>query len=326
MPLHPQLRAMRDRRVSEGVPPLYTLTLAEARAADLAAIRADAGDPEPVHEVLDRELPGPAAPLPVRLYQPGTATGQPGTATGQPALVYLFGGGWALGSLDTADGVCRALANRTGALVLAVGYRLAPEAPFPAAVEDCYAATVWLAAHAGEVGVDPTRIAVAGDSAGGNLAAAVTLLARERGGVDLVGQVLVYPNTEHRADTESMREATDPALFNRTSVAWYWSHYLSTESDGRDPLASPLLADSLAGLPPALVITAEYDPLRDEGERYAGRLAADGVPVEISRYDGMAHGFFTMTGALEESRRALDQVADRLRRWYERPGRVEPAG
>jgi acetyl esterase len=300
---------MRDDRVRDGVPPLYTLTLAQARAADLAAIRAGAGDPEPVHEVVDRQVPGPAGPIPIRIYRPGPERPR-------PTLVYFYGGGWTLGSLDTGDAVCRALANRADALVVAAGYRLAPEARFPAAVADCHAATAWVGAHADEIGADPGRIAVGGDSAGGNLAAAVTLLARERGDVALVGQLLVYPNTDYFADTTSMRESTDPALFNRTSVAWYWGHYLSTEEDGRDPLASPLRAESLAGLPPALVITAEFDPLRDEGEAYANRLAAEGVPTELIRYDGMAHGFFTMVGTLDVARAAHDAAADRLRTWF----------
>jgi acetyl esterase len=300
---------MRDDRVRDGVPPLYTLTLAQARADDLAAIRAGAGDPEPVHEVVDREVPGPAGPMPIRVYRP--VPERP-----LPTLVYFYGGGWALGSLDTGDAVCRALANRTGCLVVAAGYRLAPEAPFPAAVTDCHSATVWVGANADEVGADADRIAVGGDSAGGNLAAAVTLLARERGDVALVGQLLVYPNTDYLADTPSMRESTDPALFNRTSVAWYWGHYLSTVDDGRDPLASPLRAESLAGLPPALVITAEYDPLRDEGEAYARRLSAEGVPAELIRYDGMAHGFFTMVGTLDTARSALGAAAERLRTWF----------
>jgi acetyl esterase len=309
VPLDPVLRRQRDRRVRDGVPPLYTLTVEQARTADLESIRAGAGDPEPVHEVVDREIPGPASPLPVRVDRPVPERGL-------PTLVYFYGGGWALGSVDTSDAVCRALANRAGCLVVAAGYRLAPESRFPAAVQDCYAATAWLSANADLVGADPERIAVGGDSAGGNLAAAVTLLARERGEVTLAGQLLVYPNTDHRADTASLRESTDPAMFNRTSVAWYWSHYLAEEKDGLDPLASPLRAESLAGLPPALVLTAEYDPLRDEGEAYAHRLAAEGVPAELIRYDGMAHGFFTMVGTLDAARDALDTAADRLRTWF----------
>jgi acetyl esterase len=310
MPLDPQVQAMRERRLREGTPQLYTLSIEEARAADLAAILAEAGDPEPVGSVVRRDIPGGGGqPMPIRIYRP--------EAVGAlPTVVYFFGGGWTLGNLDTSDGICRTLANAAGCQVVAVGYRLAPEARFPAAVEDCYAATVWVAHHAGEIGADPARLAVAGDSAGGNLAAVVTLLARDRGGVDLVGQLLVYPVTDHLADTESMRDGTDPALFNRFSMAWYWGHYLATVDDGADPLASPLRATSLAGLPPALVITAEYDPLRDEGEQYARRLADAGVPVVLSRYDGMVHGFFAMAGTLDGGKAATAQAVDTLRTWF----------
>src|SRR5262249_9618905 len=161
--------------------------------------------------------------------------------------------------------ICRSLANAAECLVVSVGYRLAPEAKFPAAVHDCAAGLEWVAAHAAELGADPKRIAVAGDSAGGNPAAAGALLARDQSPVDLVGQILVYPNTDYRAETPSLRESTDPAMFNQTSVAWYWGHYLARPEDGENPLASPLRAADLAGLPAALVITAEYDPLRDEG-------------------------------------------------------------
>ncbi|WP_416904584.1 alpha/beta hydrolase [Micromonospora echinospora] len=306
MPLDPQVLAYRARRAAAGTPQLYTQTLAEARAADLAAIRAGGGDAEPVHEVRDRTVPGPAGDLPVRIYRP--AGDGP-----LPTLVYFFGGGWTLGSIDTADGICRRLANAVPCQVITVGYRLAPENRFPAAVLDCHAATAWIAAHADELGVDPTRLAVGGDSAGGNLAAAVTLLARRDGVPALAGQLLVYPNTLHRGETDSMRESEDPYLFNRTSVDWYWGHYLADPADGRNPLASPLLAEDLGGLPPALVITAEYDPLRDEGERYAERLREAGVPTELARYSGMIHGFFAMSGVLDGGRHALDRAAGWLR-------------
>ncbi|PAZ17395.1 alpha/beta hydrolase [Streptomyces sp. SA15] len=306
MPFDPQLQALYDARAAQGVRPLYAMTLAEARAADLAAIRAGAGTPEPVEQVFDTSIPGPAGPLPVRVYRP--------SGEGPlPVLVYFFGGGWTLGSLDTGDGVCRSLANAAGCLTVAVGYRLAPEHPFPAAPEDCFAGVRWAAAHAGRFGGDPDRLAVGGDSAGGNLAAAVTLMARDRGGPDLLAQLLVYPNTDYLADTPSRRENTDPLLFNDKSVHWYWDNYLADPEDGTHPLASPLRAPDHSGLPPALVITAEYDPLRDEGERYAERLRDSGVPVESTRYPGMAHGFFTMAGTLDAARRAVEQAAGHLR-------------
>nr|QLJ96471.1 alpha/beta hydrolase [Micromonospora carbonacea] len=305
MTLDPQVVAYRAARAAAGVPPLYTQTLAEARAADLAAIRAGGGDVEPVHEVRDTVVPGPAGDLPVRVHRPAGAGPL-------PTLVYFFGGGWTLGSVDTADGICRRLANATGCQVVTVGYRLAPEHPFPAAVHDCHAAVRWLAAYAEQFGADPARLAVGGDSAGGNLAAAVTLLARDSGGPALAAQLLVYPNTDQRERAEPAGEQ-DPLLFNRHSVAWYRGHYLPDPADAANPLASPLLAEDLTGLPPALVITAEYDPLREEGERYAGRLREAGVPVELARYAGMIHGFFAMPGAFDAGRHAQDRAAAFLR-------------
>jgi acetyl esterase len=311
VPLDPQLQAMRDQRERDNVPPLYTQSLADARAADLASIRAGGGEPEPVHEVTDITIPRPGGELQVRLYRP--AGDRP-----LPALLYFFGGGWALGTIDTADGVSRSLANSSGALVVVAGYRLAPEHPFPTAIDDCYATLRWVAEHADEIGADPTRLAVGGDSAGGNLAAAVALVARDEG-LTLAGQILVYPNTDQLADDESMRAADDPFLFNRHSVAWYRQHYLISPEDAASPLASPLRAASLAGLAPALVITARYDPLRDQGEAYAGRLADEGVDVEACCYQGMSHGFFTMAGTVDASRTALAQAAAKLRTWFSRP-------
>ena len=293
---------MRARRSAEGHTPLYAMTLEQARAEDLASIRAAGGTPEPVASVDDLEIPGPGGPLPVRVYRPAAAGPL-------PALVYFFGGGWTLGTIDTADGICRALTNAAGCATVAVGYRLAPEHKFPAAVHDCLAGLRWAAAAPG---IDPDRVAVGGDSAGGNLAAAVTLLARDAG-PRIAHQLLVYPNTEHGADTPSVRAGVDPLLFNRTSVDWYWNHYLADPADGADPLASPLRAPDLSGLPPATVITAEYDPLRDEGEAYAARLAEAGVPVTLRRFDGMIHGFFAMSGQLDQGREAVGWAADRLR-------------
>jgi acetyl esterase len=315
MPLDPQLQAARDQRERDNVPPLYEMSLADARAADLASIRQGGGAAEPVFEVTELAIAGPGGDLPLRLYRPSGSRVL-------PVLLYFFGGGWVLGTIDTADGVARRLANSSGAMVAVVGYRLAPEHPFPAAVYDCYAALRWVFAHCDEIGADPARLVVGGDSAGGNLAAGVTLLARADG-PPLAGQLLVYPNTDQLADDDSMRAADDRFLFNRRSVAWYRGHYLSGARDAANPLASPLRAPSLAGLPPALVITAEYDPLRDQGEAYARRLEGEGVPAELIRYPGMAHGFFTMAGTVDASRSAIARAAAQLRAWFDN-GR--PAG
>ena len=306
MPLDPQVQALRERRARSAAPPLYEMTVERARAADLADIRSAAGDPEPVGQVTESTIPGPGGELTLRVYRP-VGEGP------HPALLYFFGGGWTLGTIDTCDALCRSLTNAVGCTTLSVGYRLAPEHPFPAAVEDCWSTARWVADHAESLGIDPARLAVGGDSAGGNLAAAVTLLGRERSGPALVHQLLVYPNTDYRADTPSRRENFDPLLFNHRSVDWYWGHYLSDVRDGDHPLASPLRAEDLAGLPPATVITAEYDPLRDEGESYAQRLRESGVPVSATRYPGMVHGFFAMSGVLDGGRAAVDQAARELR-------------
>jgi acetyl esterase len=304
--LDPQVEAMRTERIRTNTPPLYTLSVATARAADIASIRAATGTPEHVNQIVDVQFSGPDGTLPARVYRP---QGKPPF----PTLLYFFGGGWTLGSIDTADGVARLLANATGCAVVVPGYRLAPEHRFPAAVHDCYAAARWVRDEAGPLGLDAKRIAVGGDSAGGNLAAAVTLLARDAGDLPLRAQLLVYPNTDHGSDTPSLHQYTEPWMFNRYSVDWYWDKYLRSPADGADPLASPLRASDLSGLPPALVITAEHDPLRDQAEQYADRLAAAGVDVEAERYDGMVHGFFCMPGDLDAARRAHARAAAFLR-------------
>lgn len=314
MKLHPQAQAIRDARACQGVPQLYTLSVEEARKADLESIRSAAGNGERVWSVSETTFPAsPDVELPVRIYRPRIDAGDEGAI---PIVLYFFGGGWTVGGIDTADGIARTLANAVPAVVVVPGYRLAPEHRFPAAVEDCYAALLWTVDQASSFGGEPGRVAVAGDSAGGNLAAAVALLNRDRGGPPLAGQALVYPNTDFTAADESLRENTDPWLFNATSVAWYRDNYLSRPEDALDPRASPLLAPHLGGLPSAIVLTAEYDPLRDQAERYARALAEAGVDVERTRYDGMVHGFFTMTGAVDAARQAQTQLAAALRRWF----------
>jgi acetyl esterase/lipase len=296
MPMHPQVLAMREQRRRAKVPQLYTLSVQEARELDLKSIQEAGGVAEEVASVTERVIEGPGGKLPLRIYRPVL------DAT-LPALVYFFGGGWTLGNLDTCDAVCRRIANLAGCVVVAAQYRLAPEHKFPAAVHDCYAATIWASSH-----LDAPCIAVGGDSAGGNLAAAVALLARDEG-LPLAAQLLVYPCTDYLSDTPSLRDGDDPLMFNKTSVAWYWGQYLATPADGLNPLASPLRAPSLDGLPPTLLITAEYDPLRDQAEQYATRLADAGVPVKLSRYDGMVHGFFCMAGDLDDGAKAQLEAA-----------------
>jgi acetyl esterase len=299
MTLHPLLRALRDERTAAGARPPHELGVAAARAAAPAAL-ADA--PEPVLRRVEVDAGG----VPVRIVW-GTSESP------APVLVYCFGGGWVTGGLDEVEPSCRRLANAARCAVAAVGYRLAPEHPFPAALEDCFAATRWVAEHAADLGLDARRLSIGGASAGGNLAALVCLRARDGGGPALTSQLLVYPVTAHLAALPSMRECSDRYFLDALSIEWFWSLYLRDPRDA--DAASPLRARDLRGLPRALVITAEYDPLRDEAELYAERLRAAGVPVEVERCRGMAHGFFSMS-RLPESRAALARAATWLQRGW----------
>ncbi|MGH8983699.1 MAG: alpha/beta hydrolase [Acidimicrobiia bacterium] len=261
---------------------------------------------EPVHQIDDRTIPGPGGELPVRVYRPGEDRPL-------PLLVWFHGGGWTIGSLDTHDNTCRSLANGVGCVVVSVDYRLAPEHKFPAAVEDALAAMQWVADHGADVGGDPARLAVGGDSAGGNLAAVVSLLARDAGTPDLAFQLLVYPVTDHEFESASMRENATGYFLELESMRWFYNQYLNDENDSADWRFSPVRAAALTGLPPAFVLTAEFDPLRDQGELYARRLEAAGVPVELRRYDGVFHGFFGMREFIEPAQQAFDDVTKALR-------------
>jgi acetyl esterase len=309
MPLDPAAVGLLEQMEAAGLPPLNELSPPEAREA-AEGFAALAGPGEDVAEVTDRSVPGPGGEVPVRVYRPANA---PAPA---PCLVYFHGGGWVIGTLDSTDTICRAVANRAGCVVVSVDYRLAPEHPFPAPLDDCYAALVWVAEHGTELGTDTTRLAVGGDSAGGNLAAAVALRARDENGPALRLQLLVYPVTDHGYDTASYRENGEGRLLTTDMMRWFWDHYLGSSGQGGNPLASPLRAADLAGLPPALVLTAEYDPLRDEGEAYAARLAEAGVPVTQTRYAGQIHAFWQMPGTFPAALEAADQAAAELRRAF----------
>jgi acetyl esterase len=310
VPLDPQAAAVLAELAAVKLPDLSTLPPEVLRKAfrELAVRDAEAVE---LASVQDRTIPGPAGPIPVRVYSP-----EPGTRP-LPLLVYFHGGGFVLCDLDTHDPTCRALAKRAGCVVVSVDYRLAPEARFPAAPEDCLAAARWAAANAASLGADPRRVAVAGDSAGGNLAAVVSLLARERGGPALVHQLLVYPVTDWSFDTASHRENAEGYLLTRDMMSWFRGHYFAKPEHATDPLAAPLRAADLRGLPPATVLTAEFDPLRDEGEAYAARLREAGVPTTLTRYDGMFHGFFGMTARIDRAREAVEDATRALRNAFE---------
>jgi acetyl esterase len=284
MTLRPEIEAQLARMAAAGVPPLERQSVAEARRRHAASADALHGPPVPVAAAADRSIPGPAGDLPVRVYTPH---GEPPF----PILVWFHGGGWVVGTLDTFDPICRALAAAVPAVVVAVDYRLAPEHRYPAAAEDGYAATLWASRHAAELGGSQQRLAVAGDSAGGNLAAVVALGARDRGGPAIGFQLLLCPVMDAAMDTASYRDKAEGFHLTAAGMRWYWEHYLGG-ADGAAPDASPLRAAFVGGLPPALVITAEHDPLRDEAEAYAARLRDAGVPAAVSRYPGMVHGFY----------------------------------
>ena len=308
MPVHPQVQALLDEFSKQGLPPFNEMSVTLARTVALS-FRDLQGEPENVGQITDILVPGPAGALPARLYHPS-----PGTSL--PLVVYFHGGGWVIGDLEIVDRPCRALANAAGCVVASVNYRLSPETKFPGPAEDCYAATRWLTEHARDIGADNRFVAVSGDSAGGNLAAVVALMARDRGGPALAYQLLIYPVTAPAAGTTfaSYRENADGYLLTRGSMEWFWDHYLASPDDARNPYASPLHASSLEGLPPAMVITAEFDPLRDEGLAYAKRLRDAGVSVRSSHYDGMIHGFLWMAGALERGRELIAEIGGELRK------------
>ncbi|MFI2283514.1 alpha/beta hydrolase [Nocardia beijingensis] len=295
MPLSPQARAIVDA-ASAAFPKLGTEVLDAAEARRLLAARpAPVVDPIPVAEVWERSIPGPpgAPEIRVRIYRPAAAVQPP------PIVLFCHGGGFVLCGLDSHDRFCRAMAVGAEAIVVSVDYRQAPEHRFPAAAEDAYAALCWVADHAGPLAGDPACLVVAGDSAGGNLATVTALLARDRGGPEITRQLLLYPMLDPACATESYRENADGYFTTAAHLRWYWRQYLG-EHDGADPYVNPLAAD-LSGLPPAHIVTAEFDPLRDEGEDYGQRLRRAGVAADIQRYDGMFHGFMSMADHLPEA-------------------------
>jgi len=291
--IHPQAQAMLDGKAAAGGPPLWEQTPEEARAV-VTANAALIGAGPFVASVRDVVIPGQAGEIPARVYSP--APGAPGV------VVYYHGGGWVLGSVDEWDASVRALAVASGCDVLSVDYRLAPEHVFPAAVDDAYDALVWAAGTL----ADGRPLVVAGDSAGGNLATVCALRARDTGGPSLVLQLLVYPVTDHDLDRKSYHQYDGTELIlNRRDLPWFWAHYVPDPAARANPYASPLRATDLSGLPPAHIVSAEHDPLRDEVFAYADRLRAAGVPVEHRHNESQSHGFFTFVNLLDDAGTAV---------------------
>lgn len=311
MPLHPTLQAMCDAAnqaaaaVADAPAPTDEERLAAVRSGAEAFGSVGAGTPEEMHSVGDHLADGPHGPIPVRVYRP-TATEE------APLVVYFHGGGFVSGSVDAWDGLCRRIAKASDAVVVSVDYRLAPEHRFPIPLDDCHAAVAWAVAHAEAFGADAARVAVAGDSAGGNLAAAVALRARVEG-PPLRAQVLIYPVVSPECASASMVENASGYLLTTDSMKSMWDWYLGPDGDRNDAFAAVDRAADYADLPPAVVLTAEFDPLRDEGEHYASLLDGFGVEVECTRYDGMLHGFIGLRDFVPDADTAVTQIADFLR-------------
>lgn len=299
--LHPEVKKYLEE--TAGQKSIEQLTVEENRQRMRETIDVS-GAPQAVAKVEEVTIPVEDGTIQLRIYTP--------EGEGPfPVLVYFHGGGWVLGDLDVVDRPLRAITNLSGYLIVSVDYRLAPEHRFPTAPLDCYAAVKWVAESITAYNGNPDILVVGGDSAGGNLAAVVTLMAREKQGPDISYQILIYPGTDFSEPKPSYEENGEGYGFTKKAIEWYSHHYLR-DDERTNPLASPLLAASHAGLPPALVITAEYDPYRDEGELYAARLQEEGVPVEVTRYEGMIHGFFRMTRLFEQSRELQQQIAATL--------------
>jgi len=316
--LDPQARALIERVTAAGAPPLYTLAAPEARRAYRESRAALAAAPVHVEEIRELSIPGRAAPLCARLYRPHAAEKR------LPGVVYFHGGGFIYGDLDTHDGICRGIARSAPCAVVAVDYRLAPEHRFPAAVEDAIAATQWVSLNSGALGIDSSRLIVAGDSAGGNLAAVVALSAREAAGPDIAMQVLVYPVTDFAGESESAARFGEGFLLTRESMRWVKRSYLRDERDATDWRASPLRMSDMSRLPPAYIITAGFDPLRDEGQTYAQRLIQAGTPATLECFEGQVHGFLVMGGVIAAAGHAIQRIGQMLRMRFGTMPRVRP--
>ncbi len=304
--LDPDAAAVFKAFQEAGRPAYETLTPAEARAFYLAARVVSNPEPPELESVRPLAIPAPHGAIAARLYTPKRLRKTGGLA---PCLVFFHGGGWVIGDLDSHDVVCRKLADQGELIVISVDYRLAPEHKFPAAVDDAITATQWIAGNAGQLGVDASRLMVGGDSAGGNLAAVVAISARDGNGPAISGQVLIYPATDFAMTHASHREPETSILLTHSVIRWFRDHYLNGSADTHDWRASPVRAGTLIGLPPAYVLTAGGDPLRDEGDEYAKRLKEAGVPVTFRHFPGQFHGFFTMGKLLDQANVAAGEIA-----------------
>jgi acetyl esterase len=310
--LNPDAQKVCDLIIASGRPPIETLTPPEARQAYLSSRAVLQPDPEPVAAVADLAAAGPAGPIPLRLYRGQGAT----EARPQPALIYFHGGGWVIGDLESHDQVCRALANAASSIVVAVDYRLAPEHKFPAAAEDAMAALEWIASNAARLGIDAARLAIGGDSAGGNLAAVAAIDASDRGASRIRLQFLVYPAADMSREWPSAERHAQQLPLTRAAMNWFIAHYVRSPADKADWRASPLRAASLKGLPPAFIVTAGFDPLCDEGQAYAQALRTAGVSVVHELFAGQIHGFLSMGRIVADSRRLIDMAAAQLKRAF----------
>ena len=312
--VHPQVAALLERAAKSTLPPYYEVPAAVARRLYRDTRGALTPDPPAVETSYLLMAPGPGGPVPVRAYRPKGA----GKDENLPALVYFHGGGWVIGDLDTHDVVCRTLCNGARCAVFSVEYRKAPEAPFPAAVDDCFSALSFVVKNSGSLKINPKQVAVGGDSAGGNLAAVMALMARDAGGPafphPISFQVLIYPGADQRMKHASIKRNGEGYLLTEKSMHYFRGHYLPNEKDWLDWRASPLLAKSLGKLPPAFLLTAGFDPLVDEGREYAERMQKEGVAVEYKNYPDMVHGFITMGRVLDTANSALADCARALKK------------
>ena len=315
MTLHPQAQIVLDAldaAEASGQPKVEVLSPVEARQQYRHTRGAVTPDPQDVALVLDITVPGPSGGIPVRYYRPlGSAEGER-----LPALIYYHGGGWVIGDIESHDVICRMAANEGKFAVFSVGYRLAPEHKFPAAVEDAFAVVEWMSHGAAGMAIDKTRIAVAGDSAGGTLSAVCTLLARETD-FDIAFQALIYPGIEMTHSFESHQLFAEGYLLTADSQVWFLNHYFNDDDEKLDWRASPILAEDLSGLPPAYILTCGYDPLRDEGQAYAKRLAEAGVPVAHRCFEGQIHAFITMGKVIDEANEAVAEMAHHVKEAFD---------